>query len=66
MSALITVRFPSGETEHRMSDHAPRVGDVLKRNGSSWVVDEVVEEDGASVVTLRAGLDASAVEPAAV
>ena len=56
MSALLTVRYPSGATEFRMSDNAPQVGDILKRNGDNWIVEEVTEsEDGTSVVTLRPG-----------
>ena len=54
MSALLTVRYPSGATEFRMSDDAPDVGDTLKRNGDNWIVEEVTQaEDGTSVVTLR-------------
>jgi hypothetical protein len=54
MSGLLTVRFPSGETEFRMSDEAPDVGDTLKRNGDNWIVEEVTKaDDGTSVVTLR-------------
>ena len=40
MSDLVTVRYPSGDTEFRMSDTAPKVGDVLKRNGDNWIVEE--------------------------
>jgi len=54
MSALVTVRYPSGATEFRMSDEAPNVGDTLKRNGDTWIVEEVTKAaDGTSVVTLR-------------
>ena len=54
MSGLLTVRFPSGETEFRMSDEAPDVGDTLKRNGDNWIVEDVTEaDDGTFVVTLR-------------
>ena len=54
MSDLLTVRFPSGATEFRMSDEAPDVGDTLKRNGDNWIVEEVTQaDDGTSVVTLR-------------
>ena len=54
MSALLTVRFPSGAIEFRMSDAAPAVGDILKRNGDNWIVEEVSDaDDGTSVVTLR-------------
>ena len=55
-SELHTVRFPSGETEFRMSDKSPVVGDVLKRNGDNWIVKTVTpSEDGSTVVTLRPG-----------
>jgi hypothetical protein len=54
MSDLLTVRFPSGAKEFRMSDKAPEVGDVLRRNGDNWLVEEVHEgDDGSTVVTLR-------------
>jgi len=53
MSELLTVRFPSGATEFRMSDDAPAVGDILKRNGDNWIVEEVGKtDDGSTVVTL--------------
>ena len=54
MSDLLTVRYPSGAREFRMSDTAPEVGDVLRRNGDNWVVEEVHDgDDGSTVVTLR-------------
>jgi hypothetical protein len=53
MSDLLTLRYPSGDKEFRMSDKAPKKGDVLKRNGDSWVVEEVHEDDdGNTLVTL--------------
>ena len=56
MSDLLTVRFPSGATEFRMTDTSPEVGDVLTRNGDTWVVDAVIpSEDGTTVVALRPG-----------
>jgi hypothetical protein len=40
-----------------MSDKAPKVGDVLKRDGDNWVVVSVEEaKDGTAVVTLRPGV----------
>jgi hypothetical protein len=39
-----------------MSDNAPKVGDVLKRNGDNWIVDKVVETDEGTQVTLRPGV----------
>jgi hypothetical protein len=54
MSDLLTVRFPSGAREFRMSDKAPEVGDALTRDGDNWLVEEVHEGDGGStIVTLR-------------
>ena len=53
MSDLLTVRYPSGAKEFRMSDNAPEVGDVLRRNGDNWVVEKVHDDDGNTVVTLR-------------
>ena len=53
-SALHTIRYPSGETEYRMSEKTPAEGDILTRNGDNWVVEEVREaDDGSTVVTLR-------------
>ena len=52
--ALHTIRYPSGETEYRMSDNAPKVGEILRRNGHKWLVQEVVEAvGGTTIVTLR-------------
>ena len=54
MSDLLTVRYTTGATEFRVSDKAPDVGDVLKRNGDNWVVEEVDQgDDGSTVVKLR-------------
>ena len=55
MSELVTVRFPSGDTEFRMSDRAPQVGDVLRRNDTDWVVEAVSETENGTHVTLRPG-----------
>jgi len=69
MSDLVTVRYPSGGIESRTSDKARELGDVLKRNGDNWIVEEVgPSEDGTAVVTLRPGpkpLESEAAEPAA-
>ena len=54
MSDLQIVRYPSGAKEFRMSETAPEVGDVLRRNGDNWVVEKVHDDDdGNTVVTLR-------------
>ena len=53
MSDLQTFRYPSGDKEFRMSETSPEKGDVLRRNGDNWVVEEVHEDDdGRTVVTL--------------
>lgn len=53
-SALHTIRYAQGATEFRMSDKSPDVGEILRRNGDNWLVEEVEEaEDGTTVVTLR-------------
>ena len=53
MSDLLTVRFPSGATEFRMSDKPPLVGDRLRRNGEDWVVQEVSQTKTGTQVWLR-------------
>lgn len=54
-SSVVTFRFPRG-SEYRLSESTPNVGDVLQRNGDSWIVDHVeAADDGATVVTLRPG-----------
>jgi hypothetical protein len=53
-SKLVTVRYSDGTTEFRMSERSPDVGDILRRDGDNWVVEEVEEtDDGSTVVTLR-------------
>ena len=63
MSDLLTVRYPSGNIEFRMSDSAPKVGDVLERNADNWIVETVAEIDGRTEVRLRAGLRSTVEEP---
>ena len=54
MTDMHVVRYPSGDKEFRMSEKAPEKGDVLKRNGDSWVVERIHEDDdGNTVVNLR-------------
>lgn len=37
-----------------MSDESPEVGEILRRNGDNWLVEEVEDaKDGTTVVTLR-------------
>jgi hypothetical protein len=54
-SELVVVRFPDGRAEYQLSNReTPEAGDVLTRNGDSWVVQEVAHaKDGSSLVTLR-------------
>ena len=62
MSELLTVRFPSGATDFRMSDDAPGVGEILRRKGDTWIVEEIASsDDGTTVVTVRSELET--VEP---
>ena len=55
MSATaVTFRFPRGPSEYHFSEKTPQVGDVLERNGESWVVIEVAHaKDGTALVNLR-------------
>lgn len=58
MSELLTVRFPSGASEFRMSDEAPGVGETIRRNGDTWIVEEIASsDDGTTVVTVRSELE---------
>jgi hypothetical protein len=52
-SQLVSVRFPSGETEFRITAEPPRVGDMLTRGDVEWLVQEIgTDENGRAVVTL--------------
>jgi hypothetical protein len=64
-SELVVLRYPHGRSEYQFSDNrTPEVGDVLERNGDSWVVQAVAHAmDGSSLVTLRPMADG--VEPPA-
>lgn len=56
-SELVTIRYPTGGRVYELSDKTPQVGDVLKRNGDNWIVEEITEErDGSTTVRLRPGL----------
>jgi hypothetical protein len=55
MPAALTVIYPDGEIEYRLTDRELEVGDVLARNGRTWFVAEITREaDGAVTVRLRA------------
>jgi hypothetical protein len=59
-SDTVVFRFPAEPSEYRLSDKKPSPGDVLSRNGDSWVVVSVEEhEDGTTVVTLRPGRESA-------
>ena len=54
VSDLQTVRYPSGATEFRLDGNPPEVGDVIARNGDTWVIQEITTgKDGSPIVTLR-------------
>lgn len=67
MTQLLTVRYPGAETVYELNERGtPEVGDVLERNGESWVVQAVtVEADGTSTVTLGPGLKSKPEPPIA-
>ena len=53
-SAVVTFRFPNGETQFRTTEEPLEPGDVLKSRGDRWIVASVVNaKDGSSVVTLK-------------
>lgn len=61
-SQLVSVRFPTGESEFRITAAAPKVGDTLKRGADEWQVSDVgTDENGRAVVTLGP-LDGSTTE----
>lgn len=52
-SQLVSVRFPTGESEFRITAEAPKVGDTLKQGDEEWPVSAVgTDENGRAVVTL--------------
>ena len=54
-SALHTIKYPTGVTEFRVSEKPPAVGDILTRDGDTWIVEEVhTTGRGTTAVTLRA------------
>ena len=50
------VRFPTG-TEHWFGEFAPKIGDVVARRGTRYVVEGIREEDGEVVITLEEEVD---------
>jgi len=53
VSDLMSVRYPSGATEFRMSEKPPVVGDRVRRNGQDWVVQQVSQTKTGTQVWLR-------------
>lgn len=52
-SGALFLVLPNGEREYRLTERELEVGDVLRRNGDSWIVAEVTQgPDGASIVRL--------------
>ena len=52
-SQLVSVRFPTGESEFRITAEAPKVGDTLKRGDEEWPVSDVgTDENGTTIVRL--------------
>jgi len=50
------MRFPQGETEFRLLEAAPLVGDILKRGNDEWRVSSVATDTyGQTAVTLEPG-----------
>jgi len=49
----VSVRFPTGESEFRITAETPKVGDTLQRGDEEWEVSDVgTDENGRAVVTL--------------
>ena len=64
VSDLLTVRYPSGDTEFRSFEWPPQAGDVLRRQGGSWLVEQVLRgDDGGTVVILRPLIDGTPGQP---
>lgn len=54
MASMMVYRLPTGITEYRLSDKAPKVGDVLSQGDNNWIVAEVQEQrDGTTLITVR-------------
>ena len=60
-TTMTTFRFPTGESEYRLSATVPQIGEVVQRNDETWFVATVeASHDGSMVVTLRRGTYSSA------
>ena len=54
-SQMVSVRFPSGESEDHMTAEPPKIGDTLMRGDVAWRVSDVqADENDRVVVTLVA------------
>jgi hypothetical protein len=54
-SQMVSVRFPTGESEFRITAEPPEVGDTFKRGDAEWRVSYVdADENERAVVTLVA------------
>lgn len=52
-SQVVSVRFPTGESEFRITAEAPKVGDTLRRGDEEWRVSDIgSDENGRALVTL--------------
>jgi hypothetical protein len=52
----IVVRYPDGDTQYWLTEEVFSVGDELKRNGHTWVVEDVLgprRSGGYPTITLR-------------
>jgi hypothetical protein len=52
----IVVRYPDGDTQYWLTEETFSAGDELRRNGHTWVVDDVLgprRSGGYPTVTLR-------------
>jgi hypothetical protein len=52
----VVVRYPDGDRQYWLTEEAFSIGDELRRNGQTWVVDDVLgprRSGGYTTVTLR-------------
>jgi hypothetical protein len=52
-SQMVSIRFPTGESEFRITAETPQVGDTLKRGDDEWLVSDIgADENGRAIVIL--------------
>jgi hypothetical protein len=52
-SQMVSVRFPNGESEFRITAETPKVGDTLMRGEDEWRVSDIgADENGRAIVIL--------------